>query len=76
MTYDDQTLWTFVELADRYITDREFPDKAFDILDEVGARMQIDIQLPESIEVLKTEASQIKLEKIKVIKQQNYEQAA
>ena len=76
VTYDDQTLWTFVELADRYITDREFPDKAFDILDEVGARMQIDIQLPESIEVLKTEASQIKLEKIKVIKQQNYEQAA
>jgi ATP-dependent Clp protease ATP-binding subunit ClpC len=76
VTYDDQTLWTFVELADRYITDREFPDKAFDILDEVGARMQIDIQLPESIEVLKTEAAQIKLEKIKVIKQQNYEQAA
>lgn len=76
VTYDDQTLWTFVELADRYITDREFPDKAFDILDEVGARMQIDIQLPESIEVLKDEAAQIKLEKIKVIKQQNYEQAA
>jgi len=76
VTYDDQTLWTFVELADRYITDREFPDKAFDILDEVGARMQIDIQLPESIEVLKDEASQIKLEKIKVIKQQKYEQAA
>jgi ATP-dependent Clp protease ATP-binding subunit ClpC len=76
VTYDDQTLWTFVELADRYITDREFPDKAFDILDEVGARMQIDIQLPESIEVLKDEAAQIKLDKIKVIKQQNYEQAA
>lgn len=76
VTYDDETLWTFVELADRYITDREFPDKAFDILDEVGARMQIDIKLPESIEVLKGEASNIKQEKIRVIKQQNYEQAA
>jgi ATP-dependent Clp protease ATP-binding subunit ClpC len=76
VTYDDQTLWTFVELADRYITDREFPDKAFDILDEVGARMQIDIKLPEVIEDLKEEASKIKLEKINVIKRQDYEQAA
>jgi ATP-dependent Clp protease ATP-binding subunit ClpC len=76
VTYDDDTLRTFVELADRYITDREFPDKAFDILDEVGARMQIDIKLPESIEVLKDEATNIKQEKIQVIKQQNYEQAA
>lgn len=74
--YSDETLWTFVELADRYITDREFPDKAFDILDEVGARMQIDIKLPEVIEKLKQEAADIKLEKITVIKQQNYEQAA
>ena len=74
--YSDETLRIFVELADRYITDREFPDKAFDILDEVGARMQIDIKLPEVIEKLKQEASDIKLDKINVIKQQNYEQAA
>ena len=76
VTYDDDTLWTFVELADRYITDREFPDKAFDILDEVGARMQIDIKLPEVIENLKDEANKIKQEKINVIKRQDYEQAA
>jgi ATP-dependent Clp protease ATP-binding subunit ClpC len=74
--YSNETLQIFVELADRYITDREFPDKAFDILDEVGARMQIDIKLPEVIEKLKQEASDIKLDKITVIKQQNYEQAA
>jgi len=74
--YDDQTLWTFVELADRYITDREFPDKAFDILDEVGARMQIDIKLPEVIENLKEETNKIKQEKIDVIKRQDYERAA
>jgi len=65
-----------VELADRYITDREFPDKAFDILDEVGSRMQIDIKLPEVIEKLKQEAQDIKKEKVDVIKKQNYEQAA
>jgi ATP-dependent Clp protease ATP-binding subunit ClpC len=65
-----------VELADRYITDREFPDKAFDILDEVGSRMQIDIKLPEIIEKLKQEAQDIKKEKVNVIKKQNYEQAA
>jgi ATP-dependent Clp protease ATP-binding subunit ClpC len=56
VSYDDKTLWIFVELADRYITDREFPDKAFDILDEVGSRMQVDIKLPEEIEKLKSEA--------------------
>ena len=76
VTYDDETLRTFVELADRYITDREFPDKAFDILDEVGARMQIDIKLPQEIEDLKEEANKIKQEKINVIKKQDYEQAA
>ena len=76
VTYDDETLKTFVELADRYITDREFPDKAFDILDEVGARMQIDIKLPQEIEDLKEEAIKIKQEKLEVIKKQNYEQAA
>jgi ATP-dependent Clp protease ATP-binding subunit ClpC len=76
VSYDDDTLWTFVELADRYITDREFPDKAFDILDEVGARMQIDIKLPQEIEDLKEEANKIKQEKLSVIKKQDYEQAA
>lgn len=76
VSYDDKTLWIFVELADRYITDREFPDKAFDILDEVGSRMQVDIKLPEEIENLKEEASAIKQEKLNVIKQQKYELAA
>ena len=76
VSYDDETLLIFVELADRYITDREFPDKAFDILDEVGARMQIDIKLPQEIESLKEEANKIKQEKLDVIKRQDYEQAA
>jgi len=76
VNYTDEALLLCVELADRYITDREFPDKAFDILDEVGSRMQIDIKLPEIIEKLKRDAQDIKKEKVNVIKKQNYEQAA
>jgi ATP-dependent Clp protease ATP-binding subunit ClpC len=65
-----------VELADRYITDREFPDKAFDIIDEVGARSQVETKLPEIIEDLKRQAQEIKDEKVKVINSQRYEEAA
>ena len=74
--YSDEVVETCVKLADRYITDREFPDKAFDILDEVGARMQTEIKVPEIIEELKKKAAEIKIEKMEVVKKQNYEQAA
>ena len=74
--YSDEVIETCVKLADRYITDREFPDKAFDILDEVGARMQTDLKVPDIIEELKKKAADIKLQKIEVVKKQNYEQAA
>jgi ATP-dependent Clp protease ATP-binding subunit ClpC len=74
--YSDEVIETCVKLADRYITDREFPDKAFDILDEVGARMQTDLKVPDVIEELKKKAAEIKQQKIDVVKKQNYEQAA
>jgi ATP-dependent Clp protease ATP-binding subunit ClpC len=76
VNYSDEVIETCVKLADRYITDREFPDKAFDILDEVGARMQTDLKTPEIIEELKKKAAEIKQQKIDVVKKQNYEQAA
>jgi len=76
VTYTDEVIETCVKLADRYITDREFPDKAFDILDEVGARMQTELKIPESIELLKKAAAEIKQQKTDVVKKQNYEQAA
>ncbi len=76
VSYTDEVLKACVKLADRYITDREFPDKAFDILDEVGARCQLDMKIPQVIEDLKTKASEIKQLKIDVVKKQNYEQAA
>ena len=76
VNYSDEVIETCVKLADRYITDREFPDKAFDILDEVGARMQTDLKVPEAIEELKKKAADIKVQKMEVVKKQNYEQAA
>ena len=76
VTYSDEVIETCVKLADRYITDREFPDKAFDILDEVGARMQTELKVPEVIEELKRKAAELKQQKMDVVKKQNYEQAA
>ena len=76
VTYSDEVIETCVKLADRYITDREFPDKAFDILDEVGARMQTELKVPEVIEDLKRKAAELKQQKLDVVKKQNYEQAA
>lgn len=76
VTYTDDILKLCVELADRYITDREFPDKAFDIIDEVGARSQVEVKLPEVIEELKRQAQEVKEEKVKVINSQRYEEAA
>ena len=74
--YSEEVLNLCVDLAERYITDREFPDKAFDIIDEVGARSQVDVKIPEEIETLKAEAQQIKLDKLEVVKKQDYEEAA
>ena len=76
VTYSDEIIETCVKLADRYITDRELPDKAFDILDEVGARMQTELKVPEAIEELKRKAAEIRQQKVDVVKKQNYEQAA
>ena len=63
-------------MSERYITDREFPDKAFDIIDEVGARSQVEVKMPFVIDDLKEQAQKIKQQKIDVVKKQNYEEAA
>ena len=76
VTYTPESLKACVTLADRYITNREFPDKAIDIMDEVGAKAQINVKLPEVIEKLKVRAIKIKDEKILVVKSQQYEKAA
>ena len=74
--YSDEVLSLCVDLSERYITDREFPDKAFDIIDEVGARSQVEVKMPFVIDDLKEQAQKIKQQKIDVVKKQNYEEAA
>ena len=74
--YDNECVELCVNLADRYISDRAFPDKAIDVLDEVGAMVQVDIKLPKDIEKLKKSIESIKIEKVTVVKSQNYEKAA
>jgi ATP-dependent Clp protease ATP-binding subunit ClpC len=76
VSYSPEVLKLCVDLADRYVTDREFPDKAIDIIDEVGARCQVDVKLPEIIEKLKLDAQEVKNEKMEVVKRQDYENAA
>ena len=76
VNYHEEAITACVRLADRYITNREFPDKAIDILDELGARAQVTTKLPEVIEKLKEEAAEIKKTKLAVVKQQRYEEAA
>ena len=74
--YPPETIDECVKLADRYITDREFPDKAIDIMDEVGARSQVNLQPPQEIKDMEEAVLKIKQEKNDVVKSQRYEEAA
>ena len=76
VTYSEETIERCVKLADRYITDREFPDKAVDILDEVGSRSQVNAKPPESISNLEQKILEIKEKKSEVVRNQKYEEAA
>jgi ATP-dependent Clp protease ATP-binding subunit ClpC len=76
VNYEDGVLETIVKLSGRYITDRQFPDKAIDVLDELGSEKRVSSKIPEVIEKLKKEIDIIKEKKVQVVKNQNYEQAA
>jgi ATP-dependent Clp protease ATP-binding subunit ClpC len=76
VNYPTETVEQCVKLADRYVTDREFPDKAIDILDEVGARSQVNAKPPQVIYDLEQEIVNIKDEKNNVVRSQKYEEAA
>ena len=77
VTYTDEALLACVNLTDRYITDRCFPDKAIDAMDESGARMHIsNITVPKEIEEQEELISRTKNEKNEAVKQQDFEKAA
>ncbi len=75
--YTDKAVESAVKLSDRYITDRNLPDKAIDVLDEAGARVHLsNIVVPQEILKLEEEIEKIKLSKNSVVKSQNFEEAA
>ena len=75
--YTDAALEACVKLTDRYITDRNFPDKAIDALDEAGSRMHLsNIHVPPIIEELENSLKEIVDQKTNAGKAQKYELAA
>ena len=77
VTYTDEALKACVELTDRYISDRNFPDKALDALDEAGSRVHIsNIRVPEEMEALENEIEATTEEKLEAARQQDFARAA
>ncbi|MDE6339729.1 MAG: ATP-dependent Clp protease ATP-binding subunit, partial [Muribaculaceae bacterium] len=77
VTYTPDALEACVALTERYVSDRNFPDKALDALDEAGSRVHItNITVPEEIEKLEQEVDQLTQDKLNAAKSQDYELAA
>ncbi|MES1215107.1 MAG: ATP-dependent Clp protease ATP-binding subunit, partial [Bacteroidota bacterium] len=77
VNYHEEAINACVKLSDRYITDRLLPDKAIDVLDEVGARVHLkNINVPPNIVDLEKKIEDVKNEKNKVVKSQKFEEAA
>ncbi len=77
VSFSDEAINACVRLSDRYITDRFLPDKAIDVLDEVGARVHLkNIHVPKHIEDLEKAIEEIKEQKNAAVKSQQYEKAA
>lgn len=75
--YSDDAILACVKLTDRYVTDRAFPDKAIDALDEVGARVHLQhAQMPPEISEKEKEISYVKEKKQAAVRNQNFELAA
>ena len=76
VSYGENVIETIVSLSKRYITDKQFPDKAIDVMDELGSEKKINVKIPEIIEKYKKESELIKVRKLEVVKNQDYELAA
>lgn len=75
--YTEDALEACVTLSDRYISDRNFPDKAIDVLDEAGSRMHLfSANNPEGLENLEQALEKVRVQKDEAILSQQYEMAA
>ncbi len=77
VSYSDEALAACVKLTDRYISDRQQPDKAIDAMDEVGSRVHLNnVQVPPEIAQLEQELKTVTEKKQLAVKNQNFELAA
>ncbi|MBM6993601.1 MAG: ATP-dependent Clp protease ATP-binding subunit [Prevotella sp.] len=77
VTYTDDAIQACVKLTDRYITDRFFPDKAIDALDEVGSRVHLQhAEVPQEITDMEKQIEEVKAKKQQAVGNQNFELAA
>ncbi len=77
VSYNQDAIDACVKLSNRYITDRLLPDKAIDVMDEVGARVHLkNIDVPKNVLELEQKIEDIKVEKNQVVKSQQFEKAA
>tara|TARA_B110000967_G_C18893453_1_gene568982 strand:+ start:1785 stop:3761 length:1977 start_codon:yes stop_codon:yes gene_type:complete len=75
--YTEEALAACVELSDRYVTSRELPDKAIDLMDEAGAKVHLaQVKMPEHIKDSEKKVDEIKLQKLAAVEEQDYEKAA
>lgn len=75
--YTEEALAACVELSDRYITSRELPDKAIDLMDEAGAKVHLSqVKMPEHIKESEKNVEAVKLQKLAAVEEQDYEKAA
>ena len=77
VNFTDKALEACVKLTDRYISDRFFPDKAIDAMDEAGSRVHItNMDVPKNIVSLEENLEEVRDKKNAVVKKQKYEEAA
>lgn len=79
VTYSDEALTSCVKLTQRYVTDRSFPDKAIDAMDEVGARLHLasaSVNPQSDVSKLEEQIREIREKKLQAVQDQNFELAA
>ena len=77
VTYSDEAIDACVKLTERYATDRSFPDKAIDALDEAGSRVHLrHASVPPEVVALEKELEDVKTKKQNAVRNQNFELAA
>ena len=77
VTFSDEALEACVKLTERYVTDRFFPDKSIDVMDEVGSKLRLaNIKVPDYILDLQNEIEEVAAKKLEAVGNQNFELAA